>query len=353
MASRVTKTAFTIIELLVVITVIGILAAVTILAYGSTNQKATVASLSSELTNIAKLLNVEISAGNNLPSSLSSLNSGRGLNTNGITYSYIYNNSSNPPVFCVDARSGSTTYRVMNGSAPSAGTCQPDGIVTNGLILSYDFGNKTSYLGYGSQVTDLSGNYNSATINNPAYTSNNGGGLTFTQSSIQGIMPTIPLWGSTGSREISMEWIAYLDSSFTGWNHLGAGIAGWYYALNPSGYLYAMVVAKDSSGNIVNNWPSANVSTLSVAKISDIMFVMKEDNYVKWYVNGNLISTTNPPFFSYYRFQNNRFSIGRGYNDDGTTQMSGTMYQTRIYNRVLSDSEILQNYNAQKARYGI
>ena len=63
------KPAFTIVELLVVIVVIGILAALTIVAYTGISQKATVASLQSDLSNastVLKLYQVDNSAYPNL-----------------------------------------------------------------------------------------------------------------------------------------------------------------------------------------------------------------------------------------------------------------------------------------------
>jgi len=53
-------------------------------------------------------------------------------------------------------------------------------VPTNGLILYYDFTNSNCYPGTGSTVNDLSGNsYNGTLINNPTYTSNDGGALIF------------------------------------------------------------------------------------------------------------------------------------------------------------------------------
>jgi prepilin-type N-terminal cleavage/methylation domain-containing protein len=51
-----TKSGFTIVELLVVIVVIGILAAITIVSYAGISQRTTVASLQSDLTNAAQQL---------------------------------------------------------------------------------------------------------------------------------------------------------------------------------------------------------------------------------------------------------------------------------------------------------
>ena len=61
---------FTIVELLVVIVVIGILAAITIVSYTGITQKATVASLQSDLTNAANLLKMDQVVSSGYPISL-------------------------------------------------------------------------------------------------------------------------------------------------------------------------------------------------------------------------------------------------------------------------------------------
>lgn len=53
------KQGFTIVELLVVIVVIGVLAFITIIAYTGISQKATIASLTSDLDNAAKRLKLD------------------------------------------------------------------------------------------------------------------------------------------------------------------------------------------------------------------------------------------------------------------------------------------------------
>ena len=46
-------------------------------------------------------------------------------------------------------------------------------------------------------------------------------------------------------------------------------------------------------------------------------------------------------------------NIGKGFSASGERWFSGNVPVVRIYNRALSSSEILQNYNIQKARFGL
>ena len=65
-----TLKGFTIVELLVVIVVIGILAAITIVSYTGISQKATVASLTSDLTNASKQLKLFQVDNSNYPTTI-------------------------------------------------------------------------------------------------------------------------------------------------------------------------------------------------------------------------------------------------------------------------------------------
>jgi len=125
------QSGFTIVELLVVIVVIGILAAITIVAYRGITGKATIASLESDLTNASKqlkLFQVENSA---YPETIrcdipdSSTNKCV-KSSSGNDYTYpAPNNSSSPQTFTLDAANGTITYRITNDSTPTDVTTTP------------------------------------------------------------------------------------------------------------------------------------------------------------------------------------------------------------------------------------
>jgi len=151
---------FTIVELLVVIVVIGILAAITLVIYGNITNKATVTSLVSDLDSAAKVLKMDQVSTMNYPTSLASANGGRGIQSSpGTTLSYVVNNNTDPKLFCLSATKGSTIYNVTETFAPAQGDC------TNYLpVLYLDAANPNSYPGTGTIWTDLSGNGNNGTL---------------------------------------------------------------------------------------------------------------------------------------------------------------------------------------------
>jgi len=117
-----TNFGFTIVELLVVIVVIGILAAITLISYTGITSRATIASLTSDLDNASKILKLDQVANSAYPATLNDANSGKGVQAStGTTYSYIVNNSISSQGFCITAAKGTTTYKITNDSTPTQG----------------------------------------------------------------------------------------------------------------------------------------------------------------------------------------------------------------------------------------
>lgn len=76
----------------------------------------------------------------------------------------------------------------------------------------------------------------------------------------------------------------------------------------------------------------------------------------KYYLDGTLQTTTDPTFgtptFIPTSGSTRTFSIGRG-GGENTAYFSGSFAIARLYNRVLSDSEISKNFNVNRGRFGI
>ena len=119
------RAGFTIVELLIVIVVIAILAAITIVAFNGIQERARVSSVSSALSQANKKLAAFAVDGNGYPASLSAVD----ITSNGsVTYQYSVNNSANPATYCVTATNGTTSYKSSSASpAPTAGGCPGHG----------------------------------------------------------------------------------------------------------------------------------------------------------------------------------------------------------------------------------
>lgn len=142
-----THPGFTIVELLIVIVVIAILAAITIVAFSGIQEKARVSNVSNALSQANKKLAEYVVDNSGYPANLSSL----GIeNTSDTTYQYSYNNAVTPATYCVTATSGTTSYKASStNKTPTSGGCAGHGTggvaaVTNLLFNPSSENNSTA-----------------------------------------------------------------------------------------------------------------------------------------------------------------------------------------------------------------
>jgi len=226
-------------------------------------------------------------------------------------------------------------------------------IIQDGLILALDASDKLSYPGSGTTWTDISGfNNTPTTVNSPTYVNQSGGGWSvdsigtnhFSLDSKASIINTSQ--GTVGG------WVNF--SSITGANFVfisygGNGTGGGFLLQSESGTntKFELVLF---GGSITGGRASLG-QTLSTPYVGTNMCMIGtyDSSVVKVYINGVEIvsaakNSADMPAQSYLRI-NSEFNRTRG--------VGGYIYTTQIYNRALSASEILQNYNAQKSRFGL
>jgi hypothetical protein len=224
-------------------------------------------------------------------------------------------------------------------------------IVTNGLVLALDAGDRNSYTGSGTSWTDLSGNGNTGTLTNgPTYSSTNGGSIVF-----DGSNDYIDLGNKTLGVELQDKsacvWIyqttspsvfaGIIDKDFDN-NPVYGGWGFWISSANKMNFwLQGQKDLIDTgSGTITNNtWQHLSFSYNYSAKS------------VSFYLNGILNSTVTNATIVENASDTTTLKIGafRG----GTSLFNGRISNVLLYNKQLTAAEVLQNYNAQKARFNI
>lgn len=104
---------FTIVELLIVIVVIAILAAITIVAFNGIQNRARVSAISSALDQNSRKIQLYQVTNDQYPSSMSDVGI---ADTNDIAYQYTADTSTQPGTYCLTATSGTLTYYISSSS---------------------------------------------------------------------------------------------------------------------------------------------------------------------------------------------------------------------------------------------
>lgn len=125
---------FTIVELLIVIVVIGILAAITIVAYNGIQQRARASAASSALTQANKKILIAMNDGtlSTYPVNQAAFDS-LNIQSGNVTYQY----KTTTTGYCITATSGNVSYMVTESGSPAAGGCSGHGQGGVAAITNY------------------------------------------------------------------------------------------------------------------------------------------------------------------------------------------------------------------------
>jgi hypothetical protein len=217
-------------------------------------------------------------------------------------------------------------------------------IVTDGLVLALDAGNTKSYPGSGTTWTDLSGNGNNGTLTNgPTYSGSDGGSIVFdgVNDYINGVHNT--QLNITG--DITVECWFRVTNTRSDWVRVfGKGdstnrTVGLWYNQPLSRFLYQRY-GTSNMGIVYNATVSLNTWYHIVGTSSSNNHTLYLNNVVRG------TSTTGTTFAS----STDPYKVGYG---SIHTYHIGNVSNCRIYNRALTASEIQQNFNATRSRFGI
>jgi hypothetical protein len=224
-------------------------------------------------------------------------------------------------------------------------------IVTNGLILNLDAANPRSYPQPYNEIiwTDLSGQGNNGTLTNgPTFNNANGGLIMF--DGANDYINCGPIFNYT-TQNFSFSYWIYFNSLTT--NQVNQGPItlfkgqynsnGYYVQASSAGNL--SFVTNNPGLNFISNTDSGTIITGSWLNIAHV----RSGSSVRMYINGidkTFVSSSHPdPTSSGNNFTINTYNVGIF----GNTRIGSFSN----YNRALNASEVLQNFNATRARFGV
>jgi hypothetical protein len=215
-------------------------------------------------------------------------------------------------------------------------------IVTNGLVLCVDAGNPRSYSGSGAQWNDAtSSGFNFSLTNGPVYSSSNLGSFTFDgvndfasasdNTALNTQTPTVEVWVKTNATTQNGFWFE-------------KGTVNSQYSLFQEG---------DQIRWRMNIGGITQLSTTTASFMNTSNWFQVVGTYTSGsrilYINGVQVSSDTQTG----TISTNASGMYIGSYNSGGYYYNGALSICRVYNRVLSAAEVLQNFNASRGRYGI
>jgi hypothetical protein len=221
-------------------------------------------------------------------------------------------------------------------------------IVTDGLVFCIDPANPKSYSS-GSTCRDLTLKNGIGTLTNVTLSSDKGFILSIYNSSKIQFIKNFTNVTNNMTYMVAVDapqtntYGAFLSSSNI---DFGGVVLGYYYG-GASTYGIQFYAAENDGIYAIDLTATINANSW---KRKYIIAATINGSIAKIYVNGILSATASNPYNL-----NNQNYINVGYDDqEDNWIVEGTkIYQSMIYNRALTDTEILQNYNALKGKYKI
>jgi hypothetical protein len=240
---------------------------------------------------------------------------------------------------------------------------------TNGLILRLDAANPYSYPTTGTTWFDISGNNNNGTLTNgPTFNPNNGGSFNFdgVNDYVDSIGTTSTLDFVCSSGTFSIGFWLNMTSLNTRTFFIGNTLTnvekGWLIAVEYGASGFGNNCMRfQAAGNLTNTRliaGSTNDNTVTLGW-NHYFFTSTNGNFVgQWYINGSPVTTStrvgsgSANQGSYYSGPLVRnLNVGRCNWTSTILPLPGNLANVLIYDRQLSSSEVLNDYNATKIRF--
>ena len=244
------------------------------------------------------------------------------------------------------------TSTPTNTPSPSP-TSTPAVPVTSNLVLYYDPSNPSSYPSTGTTINDLSGNGLNGTMSNITYTSPY---FTYNGSSSQiAIADNVLL--EPGSGDWTMEvWVNQTtlgnDVVLGKFDNGGASLDVSYSIRTTNTTYYAQIGSGSGAGATLFVNSTNYAGTLSTWYQLVYVFKNGGTKTLETFVNGSSVGSVSHSLASILNSTNPLY-IGSYNGGEFPQWFDGRIGITRLYNSALTSSQVLQNYNADKSKYGL
>ena len=240
-------------------------------------------------------------------------------------------------------------------------------LVTNGLVLNLDAAKVDSYPGTGTAWRDLSGNNNNGTLTNGPTFSGIGkqASIVFDGVDDYGTVPNnvAPTSAVTMIFWINKTFTSYYLNVFSRNNDTLTGIptgVGYGTPITSNGWIQLGYMGDGTNNYFIINGTvySSNTGGLFPYDYANsvVMFSMNNNGYFSGNnapVTSFALTTATGGYTGYQWLNRNNKVLGILSTSGNRRPFDGQMSNSLFYNRVLTATEILQNFNALRGRYGI
>jgi len=231
-------------------------------------------------------------------------------------------------------------------------------IVTDGLVFAVDAANYESYTSGSTTWSDLVGSNDGTLTNGPIFDSGNGGSIVFDGTNDYAEMGTatdfVPTNDMTVDAWINIE--AYDSCICMSPNTAGGNEMIFYIPVSTNSTWVAkrLSCTFDNSDGASGSWPTSNTDIPLNTWVH--VCLVRDGATARFYYNGvpdgtgirgtgTLSYATGQPLYLGTDTDGSSFTTGN--------YLEGKISNFKLYNRVLSPTEILQNYNALKSRFNL
>ena len=229
-------------------------------------------------------------------------------------------------------------------------------IITDGLVLHLDAANTNSYPGSGTSWVDISGKNNDGTlVNSPTFDSNNLGSFDFDGSDNERVFLSDPVGKNTAfsvdiwhKRGAQTDKYLYSESSDSS-NNPFWGITSKTGSSNST----LRIFARNNGGTTEVNFQPSGAEYTIYDDLPHHLVVVYESNNLYFYHDGSSIGSTSWSKGNYSGLNQNTLAGWRHSGTNNGGYLTGNIYSVKTYSKALTASEVLQNYNALRGRFGI